>query len=98
MATTPANVHDSQKLGELLHGAERRVYGDSAYANQKKVIRQKTPHAKDFTNQGAYRNKPLTQREKEKNRRKSSVRALGENPFLISSSVCGDLQKRATEG
>jgi IS5 family transposase len=25
MAITPANVHDSQKLGELLHGEERRV-------------------------------------------------------------------------
>jgi len=94
MATTPANVHDSQKLGELLHGAERRVYGDSAYANQKHVIRQKAPHAKDFTNQKAYRNKPLTQREKEKNRRKSSVRALGENPFLIIKRLWGFTKTR----
>ena len=34
VATTAANVHDSQKLGELLHGNETRVWGDSAYTGQ----------------------------------------------------------------
>ncbi|CAH2905024.1 MAG: Mobile element protein, partial [uncultured Paraburkholderia sp.] len=29
---TPANVHDKHALTQLLHGQERRVYGDSAYA------------------------------------------------------------------
>ena len=28
---TAANVHDSNVLGELLHGAEDTLYGDSAY-------------------------------------------------------------------
>ena len=32
MVATPANVHDSQVLGDLLHGGESRVWGDSAYA------------------------------------------------------------------
>ncbi len=31
VAVSGANVHDSRKLGDLLHGHERRVYGDSAY-------------------------------------------------------------------
>ena len=30
-----AGVHDSQVVGEVLHGDERRVYGDSAYTDQK---------------------------------------------------------------
>ncbi len=28
---TPANVHDKHPIPQLLHGAEQRVYGDSAY-------------------------------------------------------------------
>jgi len=30
-----ANVHDSQALPYLLHGQERRVWGDSAYRGQR---------------------------------------------------------------
>jgi len=48
---TPANVHDKHPLPQLLHGQEQRVYGDSAYASQKALIRGKAPEARDFTNQ-----------------------------------------------
>ena len=55
---TPANVHDKHPLPKLLHGQEQRVYGDSAYASQKALIRGKAPKARDFTNQrGAARNR-----------------------------------------
>ncbi len=80
-AVTPANVHDSQVLGELLHGEETRVWGDSAYRGQKEKIKQAAPKAQDFTNEKSYRNAPLTERQKEKNRTKSKVRAKGEHPF-----------------
>jgi IS5 family transposase len=39
IAATAANVHDSKVLGQLLHGRERRVYGDSAYRGQREVLR-----------------------------------------------------------
>ena len=45
MAATAANVHDSQLLGDLLHGEETRVWGDSAYAGQGDVIREHAPNA-----------------------------------------------------
>ncbi|MGF6875743.1 IS5 family transposase [Paraburkholderia sp. MM5477-R1] len=48
---TPANVHDKHPLPKLLHGQEQRVYGDSAYASQKALIRDKAPNARDFTNE-----------------------------------------------
>lgn len=47
---TPANVHDSQELPNLLHGNEPRLYGDSTYTGQKEVLEQIAPNAKDFTN------------------------------------------------
>src|SRR5438128_8340866 len=46
---TPANIHDSHVLPWLLHGAERRVWGDSAYAGQAAVLSVCAPHARDFT-------------------------------------------------
>ena len=46
---TAANVHDKHPLPDLLHGQERRVYGDSAYASQKVLIHSKAAKAKDFT-------------------------------------------------
>jgi transposase, IS5 family len=51
--TTAADVHDSQMLPELLHGEERRVYGDSAYHYQPEAIRAAAPNTKDFTNERA---------------------------------------------
>ena len=87
--TTAANVHDSEKLGDLLHGNETRVWGDSAYRNKENVIRKKAPHARDFTNERAYRNRPLSDAQKETNRRKSSVRSRVEHMFGIVKGLFG---------
>jgi len=47
---SPANVHDSQMVSELLHGEETKVWGDSAYQGQKEAIRAAAPAARDMTN------------------------------------------------
>jgi len=83
IAATAANVHDSKVLGQLLHGRERRVYGDSAYRGQREVLRALAKHARDFTNRRAYRNTPLSDDERETNRRKSAVRSYVEHAFGI---------------
>jgi transposase, IS5 family len=88
-SVTAANVHDSQQLDKLLHGQESRLYGDSAYANQKAALKTKAPKAKDFTNKRAYRNKPLTERDKQINRTKSRTRAKIEHPFLTLKRIWG---------
>lgn len=87
--STAANVHDSRVLGDLLHGKETRLYGDSAYRGQKEVIRHHAPRARDFTNARAYRNRALTLQERETNRRKSSIRAKVEHPFLVLKRLWG---------
>ncbi|CAB3804890.1 hypothetical protein LMG28138_05595 [Pararobbsia alpina] len=69
---TAANVHDKHPLPELLHGAEQRVYGDSAYVSQKELIASKAPQAKDFTNQRVRnRSGEVDQTRRTKNRNKS---------------------------
>lgn len=89
VVATAANVHDKHPIPQLLHGRERRVYGDSAYASQKALIAQAAPEAKDFTNQKGCRHQPLTDRAREKNRTKSRVRAKVEHAFLIIKRLFG---------
>jgi len=86
---TAANVHDSQVLSDLLRGRERRVYGDSAYRGQREVMRKKAKHARDFTNARSYRGRPLTEADRETNRRKSSVRSYVEHAFGIIKGQFG---------
>ncbi len=88
-SVTPANVHDSQELPKLLHGAETRVYGDSAYAGKKAAIKEAAPNAKDFTQKRAHRHKPLSEADRESNRRKSQVRARVEHPFRPFKNLYG---------
>lgn len=83
------NVRDSQELPNLLHGNETRLYGDSAYIGQKEELKRVAPKAKDFTNKRASRNTPLTDADKETNRRKSQVRAKVEHPFRPLKSIYG---------
>lgn len=103
VVATAANVHDSQVLGDLLHGEEIRVWGDSAYAGQGETIGEHAPEAKDLTHQKGSRNCPLSEQEKAKNQTKSKVRAKVEHPFLILKRVFGftkvryrGLEKNAT--
>lgn len=39
MVATAANVHDSLVLPDLLHSEETRVWGDSVYARQNRLLR-----------------------------------------------------------
>src|SRR5262249_12749150 len=50
---TPANIHDSHVLPWLLHGDERRVWGDSAYAGQTPLLPVCAPDARDFIHRRA---------------------------------------------
>ena len=93
-SVTPANVHDSQELPRLLHGNETRLYGDSAYTGQKEVLKEIAPKAADFTNKRARRNRPLSDADKETNRRKSQVRAKVEHPFLPFKNIFGFAKAR----
>src|SRR5207245_7722781 len=86
---TPANVHDSQALPWLLHGRERRVWGDSAYTGQAAVLRACAPHAQDFTQRKAGRQQVLSRAERATNRQKSRVRAKVEHSIGVIKRVFG---------
>jgi IS5 family transposase len=89
IVATAANIHDSEVIEDLLHGDETRVWGDSAYAGQQAVIKEKAPQAKDFTNKKGSRHYTLTEADKLKNRNKSKVRAKVEHLFCIMKRQFG---------
>jgi len=95
-SVTAGNVHDSHELPNLLHGEETRLYGDSAYRGQeqRKRLQDSAPRARDFTNQRAYKNRPLTEADKQSNRRKSAVRSKVEHPFLTLKRLWGFAKTR----
>jgi transposase, IS5 family len=88
VVASAANVHDSQALPYLLHGKERRVWGDSAYRGQRAVIREHAPHARDFTQEKSGRIE-LSEEQRRRNRSKSSIRSKVEHCFFVIKCVFG---------
>ena len=90
-SVTLGSAHDSQGLPNLSHGDETRLYGDSAYRgqNQRKLLKVIAPNARDFTNKRAYRNRPLTDADKETNRKKSSMRSKARASFPDARASLG---------
>jgi len=89
LVTTPANVHDSRMVEDLLHGEENAVFGDSAYMGKTDEIAKKAPQALDLTQTRGTKNKKLTEEEKERNRLLSKTRSRGEHIFLIAKRIFG---------
>jgi len=89
MTFTPGNVHDSQEFDELLgidkNKANKRtkipgqVYADSAYTN--KLNDKKLGKQNNKILHRAYRNKSLTQQQKQENKQRSSIRYIVERTF-----------------
>ena len=73
---TPANVHDSNEFEEFFNDQDNAAYADSAY-----VGRNLPEHVKNEVCEKGYRNKPLTEAQKENNRRKSRIRCRIEHIF-----------------
>ena len=91
---TAANVHDASVLGDLLHGEERRVWGDQAYRGQRHVIREHAPSAEDFTNRRYRHRGVVDEAEKARNRTKSKVRAKVEHGIGVIKRVFGFVKVR----
>jgi IS5 family transposase len=82
MAYTPGNVHNSKEFDKLLdinkHKSKIKtcgeVYADSAYANKKND--EKLGQQNNKVLHRAYRNTPLTDRQKQENKQRSSIRYI----------------------
>jgi IS5 family transposase len=89
VATTAASVADKHMLPDLLHGEERKVWGDGGYQGQTEAIKQAAPFAQDMTCKRTRFKNYVDQEAKRKNTTKSSVRAKVEHVFRILKRVFG---------
>jgi IS5 family transposase len=90
VCTSAASVHDKHMLPDLLHGEEKKVWGDAGYQGQTEKIREAAPQAQDMTCRRVKNSKgEADEEQKRKNRTKSRVRARVEWPFRILKRVFG---------
>lgn len=89
VATSAASVADKHMLPDLLHGAERKVWGDGGYQGQTEAIHAAAPHAQDMTCRRTRYKHGVDELQRKKNRTKARVRAKVEHPFRILKRVFG---------
>jgi len=80
---TAGNVHDSQVFESLLSDDETEVYADSAYKSQAHDTLLKNKGIRNRVLERAYRNIPLTDAQKQKNRANSGTRSIVERVFGV---------------
>jgi IS5 family transposase len=91
---TTANIHDSEVMDELLNNKEdssRPLHADSAYRSE--AIEQLC-HRKNIEScihEKGYRNKPLTKRQQQRNKKKSRIRARVEHIFGFMTNSMNEM-------
>jgi len=91
---TSANVADVNVLGELLHGDEETLHGDSAYHSKALKAQAEASGLEFKVNERGTKHHPLTVAQKARNRRFSRVRAIGEHPYLVVKRLWGHTKVR----
>lgn len=94
VSATAANVADVNVLGELLHGNEERLHGDSAYHSKALKAQAEANGIAFNVNQRGTKTRPLTQAQRARNRRFSKIRAIGEHPYLVVKRLWGHAKVR----
>ena len=94
LCSTAASVADKHMLPDLLHGEERKVWGDGAYQGQGEAIRKAAPQAQDMTSRRTRYKQNVDQLQRRKNRTKAKIRAKVEHPFRILKRVFGFVKVR----
>jgi transposase, IS5 family len=89
VCTTAASVSDIHMLPDLLHGEEKKVWGDAGYQGQTQVIHEAASEAQDMTCRRTKYKGGVDEEARRKNRTKSRVRAKVEWPFRILKRIFG---------
>lgn len=95
---TAANVHDSQKLSDVVPEGTEAVYDDAGYVGEDidRKLKEKCPNVEHFTCAKAKKNKPLTQEQKDYNRQMvARIRARVEHVFGRITYCMGGLTIRS---
>lgn len=92
--TTPANVHDSQVFETLLDKKDKAIVADSAYkseANEEILLKH---DLEEFIMHKGYRGNPLSESDKESNKKLSRIRVRVEHVFGRMRHMGTDIFRR----
>jgi IS5 family transposase len=91
-----ASVHDSQMLGNVLDGKNKGdgLWADSAYRSEEREKVLKLMGFESHIHERGYRNKALSEAQKEENREKSRIRARVEHVFGTFVNTMGGKMER----
>jgi len=99
-SVTTASVHDNNEIAGLIDRRDKKLWADSAYTNGSLVaywdIRKNASQMGIEINihDRAGRNRPLTETQKENNRKKSKIRARVEHVFGLMKMTMGGCTTR----
>ena len=89
VTVTPANVADITELPNLIHGEERTLWGDAAYAKEANRRAWRAAGKRYLVNRRGTKTKPLTDYQRRVNRSRSRTRARGEHVFRVVKCLWG---------
>lgn len=89
LVTTHAGAADITQLPQLLHGAERELYGDQAYWSEPHRLAAKERGVRYRVNRRPTRVQRLTKHQRRLNRLRSATRARGEHAFRVVKQLWG---------
>ena len=91
---TTANVHDSVMLEKLMSKKEdggQPLHADSAYRSEQIEAMLRKKDIESRIHEKGYRNHPLTKRQKQRNRKRSKIRARIEHIFGFMTNSMNDI-------
>ena len=89
VAVGTAAENDLGRLGELLHGEERELFGDRGYWSKEDRLLCRQAGITYRVQQRGRATRALTERERRRNQRLASIRARVEHPFLVIKRLWG---------
>jgi IS5 family transposase len=94
LKVTSANESDVVQLEDLLHGEEKAIGGDKAYASDKKKKECRELGIAYTILDKAKKGKKLSSKQKKRNKKYSSIRALVEHPYQVIKHQWGHRKVR----
>lgn len=89
-SVSTASPHDSTELENLIDETDKQLHADSAYRSEKIEQFLEEKNCQSFVHEKGYRGKPLTDTQKESNKKKSKTRARVEHIFGFMTNSMHD--------
>jgi IS5 family transposase len=94
VATGPANEADISRIDDLVHGQEKELFGDQAYWSEEHRQHVEQAGIRYRVNRRGSASRPLSERQRAINRRRSAIRARGEHAFRVVKQLWGFTKTR----